>query len=470
MQLSVEKDSIAKLLRQGNTLKRKDKLEEAAAVYRRCLEIHPNSAWSHNNLGEVLYKLGDLNGAVCAYKKAIELNSNSAWFYNNLGESLYQQGKWDRAIKCFRNAINIKPDFDISYKNSGDCFYHKGWLEKAFQYYQKAIYLNQNSYDSLEKIGDLLAIKNQWDEAEKYYKISLLNPEFSLADRLIDLGKFMQKHSHFFKAVQLYCRGIQLNKNQKEKLPISIVNKGELSQIDLESNNQTIYTKIHPEITYSLAAAKTVHPTIHPLLSEQEKKSGNSSVVVIPGGSVWIDDPIGIAIASAKGNILIKHLFKDSHITTLPVKNLPPVLELDEPTAFLSIRKGQNYCHWMLDLLPKIDLLRKSGIDLKSIGKFIVSSPNERQFQKETLEALGIPLDRIVESLKYPYIKAKKLIVPSLIPKISSLLSMQKWACEFIKTEFINSELPQKLNISERIYISRKDASYRQVTNESEVE
>ncbi|GGA21534.1 tetratricopeptide repeat protein [Okeania sp. KiyG1] len=119
------KASIATLLKQGNTLKRQGKLEEAAAVYRRCIELNPTSAWSYNNLGEVLGKLGQLDEAVVAYRKAINLSPNSALFYNNLGESLFKQGNWDKAIKCYQNAINSKPDFYILYKNLGDAFTKK---------------------------------------------------------------------------------------------------------------------------------------------------------------------------------------------------------------------------------------------------------------------------------------------------------------------------------------------------------
>ncbi|GGA21541.1 glycosyltransferase 61 family protein [Okeania sp. KiyG1] len=337
--------------------------------------------------------------------------------------------------------------------------------------YKKAIELNKNSHDILEKIGDLLALKNQWDEAVDYYKIARLNPEFSLEERLIGLGKLKQEQGHLLQAVKLYSRAIQLKESESEpeNLPISIVNKGELCQIDLESNKQIIYTEIHPEITSSLEPPKTVHPLVHPLLSEQEKKSGNSSVVVIPGGSVWINNRVPIAIASEEGKILIKDVVRSPDITALPVNNLPPVLELDEPTAFLSVRKEYNYCHWVLDLLPKIGLLQKSGLDLKNISKFVVSSQSERPFQRETLEILGIPSEKIVESIKHPYIKAKTLIIPSLVPQLGRLVTMQGWACQFIKTEFTNSEVRQKLDVSDRIYISRKDAPSRQVINESDV-
>ncbi len=470
MQSLEKQDEVVHLLKQGNILKREGKLEEAAAVYRRCIEANPTSAWSYNNLGEVLEKLGDLDEAVAAYRKAISISPNSAWFYNNLGEAFFKQGNWDKAIKSYRLAININPDISSFYKNLGNAFYQKGMLEKAGRNYKKVIELNQNTWEISEKIGDLLALKHRWDEAMGYYDMAAsLNPEFSLEERFIRLGKIKRKEGNLSQEVRFYRQAIELNKTCREKLPIFIANKEELGKIAFKSNEGIVYSEIHPEITFSLPPPKTIYPTIHPHFSELEKKSGSSSVVVIPGGRAWINDSTAIAIASSEDEILIKDVFRGRDITTLPLKNLPQVLELDEPTAFLSVRWGHNYYHWMLDLVPKIGLLKESGLDLKSIGKFVVSSQSERPFQKETLETLGIPSERIIESTKYHYIKAKSLIVPSLFPKIGTLTTISKWACQYIKKEFLKLTFGQKLDASERIYISREDTKVRRVINESEV-
>ncbi|NER07936.1 MAG: glycosyltransferase family 61 protein, partial [Okeania sp. SIO3C4] len=128
-----------------------------------------------------------------------------------------------------------------------------------------------------------------------------------------------------------------------------------------------------------------------------------------------------------------------------------------------------NYYHWMLALLPKIGLLRESGINFKSIGKFVVSSQSERPFQRETLEILGIPSDRIVESLKYPYIKAKTLIVPKLFANMGEFGTIPKWGYEFIKKEFIKLGIQKNSEAFNGVYISRQDAPTRRVINESEV-
>lgn len=55
---------------------------------------------------------------------------------------------------------------------------------------------------------------------------------------------------------------------------------------------------------------------------------------------------------------------------------------------------GYNYCHWLIDWLPRLELLRQGGVNLKR-GK-IVLARNPTQFQIQTLAYMGIELDDVV--------------------------------------------------------------------------
>ncbi|NEP77106.1 MAG: tetratricopeptide repeat protein [Okeania sp. SIO3B3] len=471
----------------GDILERQGKLKKAIEVYQQGVLNLPKNAIlashlqvlkgkqtlseAYCNLADTFAQQGYLEEAIKAYHSSINLNPNSALFYNNLGEALYKKGDLDEAIRYYRVAVSINPNSYIFHKNLGDAFLGKGRIDKAIRIYEKVISLTKESYEAYEKLGDLLAIQQQWARAVDYYKMAeQLNPKFSMEEQFVHLGRIKQKQGKFYKAVSFYNQAIKLNENCRGKLPILIAKKEELGKIDVESNNQIVYTEIYPEKTFSLKPPTTVHSTIDEKFIEEKITSTISTMVIVPNGSVWINDAIAIAIADSKGEILIKDIFRGPNITVLPIENLPPVLKLDEPTAFLSVRCWEhNYYHWMLDLVPKIGLLKKSGIDIKNIGKFIVGSHSERPFQREILEILGIPKDKIVESKKHHYIHAKNLIIPCLLHNIAALGNISRWSCEWIKKEFINPEIRKKLDASERIYISRKDAPSRQVINESDV-
>ena len=56
----------------------------------------------------------------------------------------------------------------------------------------------------------------------------------------------------------------------------------------------------------------------------------------------------------------------------------------------LSGLAGHVYYHWLFDIIPRIELIRLSGIKLEEIDWFVVNNI-EKSFQRETLNWLGIP-------------------------------------------------------------------------------
>ena len=66
-------------------MKDQGKLAEAVASYRRALELNPDFAEAHNNLGTTLKDQGKLAEAVASYRRALELNPDFAEVHNNLG-------------------------------------------------------------------------------------------------------------------------------------------------------------------------------------------------------------------------------------------------------------------------------------------------------------------------------------------------------------------------------------------------
>jgi protein O-GlcNAc transferase len=54
---------------------------------------------------------GKLDEAVACYRRALELKPDYAEAHNNLGNALKDQGKLDEAVACYRRALELKPDF-----------------------------------------------------------------------------------------------------------------------------------------------------------------------------------------------------------------------------------------------------------------------------------------------------------------------------------------------------------------------
>jgi Glycosyltransferase 61 len=155
-----------------------------------------------------------------------------------------------------------------------------------------------------------------------------------------------------------------------------------------------------------------------------------------------------------------------THSRILNQDDVPPLAQIDGTVAVLAGLSGNTYYHWMIDVLPRFELLRRSGVDLAEIDWFLVNN-NRPGFQQETLDWLGIPAAKILPSDRHPHLQATQLIVPSFPGYLGW---SQPWALEFLRQEFLPLAKPKVGNpYPQKIYISRENTHYRRVLNESDV-
>ncbi|HQU85235.1 MAG TPA: tetratricopeptide repeat protein, partial [Pyrinomonadaceae bacterium] len=95
--------------------------ELAIKYYRTAINLDPNAANAHNNLGNLLAK--DENRLVEAeemYRTAIKLNPNDANSHNNLGILLAEdKSRWNEAETMYRTAIKLNPNDAMAHYNLG---------------------------------------------------------------------------------------------------------------------------------------------------------------------------------------------------------------------------------------------------------------------------------------------------------------------------------------------------------------
>ena len=95
---------------------RQDRLEEALEAYRLAVQLAPDSARYHNNLGNLHLRLQHYDDAVRAYEAALNLDSLYVRARYNLGLAHLHQQHFDRAFKALKAALAQQPeDADINY-------------------------------------------------------------------------------------------------------------------------------------------------------------------------------------------------------------------------------------------------------------------------------------------------------------------------------------------------------------------
>lgn len=158
-----------------------------------------------------------------------------------------------------------------------------------------------------------------------------------------------------------------------------------------------------------------------------------------------------------------KERHKEPHLHSLLSKpQLPPLRKTKETVAVLYIKDSGVYYHWMTDVLPKLKLMAASGI---KPDRYVINGQITAPFQYETLEHLGIPRNRIIESSDNLHLQASKLIVSGYTAGIRA-----KWTCQFLRKAFLSGELHKsKRERGKRLFISRRLASKRKLVNEEDV-
>ena len=155
------------------------RLEESEIIFKKVITLKPDYAEAHYNLGITLTKLGRLNEAEASYKKAIALKPDYTKAYNNLGIIMQELGRLDEAEISYRHAITLKPDYAEAHSNLGLVLKGLGRLDEAEISYRHAITLKPDYAEAHSNLGLVLKELGRLDEAEASYKKAItLKPDF----------------------------------------------------------------------------------------------------------------------------------------------------------------------------------------------------------------------------------------------------------------------------------------------------
>lgn len=453
----------------GNVLYREKHYRQAIAAYQKAIDLQPQAAEIYFILGECFNQIGDYTAAINNYQKAIEINPLSDKYYLSLGYNLYLNKDFNKAINCYQQALNINPNSGQAYFNLGLIMLNQGNWEVAITYYQNSLKFQLNTVEIYYNLAIAFARLNNLEAVIDCFRTVIkINPDLAKAN--FDIINIIQQENN-------------LNTKKLEFLEIMPVdtpqdfyeftNDWAKSHIDT-----TNYINIYPENTIDLKPPHTPDRDIHFSFRFTGKiQLPASFVAIIPNGRYWCNKTEAITATITDDNKILADIspefpilspgHPDKHPSKHSIFNLgklPPIHTINSNVAVLSGLFNNGYFHWLFDILPRIELLRHSGIDINEIDYFFL--PDRLQFQQETLNILGIPKHKIISPDNYPHIQATQLIVPSFP---GSVAWMPKWVCDFLKNTFLNQQNVLKSEKIERLYISRKYTANRRIINEDEI-
>jgi capsular polysaccharide biosynthesis protein len=143
---------------------------------------------------------------------------------------------------------------------------------------------------------------------------------------------------------------------------------------------------------------------------------------------------------------------------------LPQPRRLAGRTLYLVTPEAtDNFHHWLIDLLPRLGLVRRAGYDLSRFDHVIVNHAH-RSYQLSTLSHLGISADKIIEANETVFARCESLVVPSLKANHQTLPAAD---LTFLREAFLGPS--PAIARHRRIFLSRNDAAHRRLRNEADL-
>lgn len=227
---------------------------------------------------------------------------------------------------------------------------------------------------------------------------------------------------------------------------------------------------VHPAEMVTLRKPVGLERPVYPLFQQETTSIPPAYVAVLPEGRYWAGPTATGAIVSPD-NYLIWDVSMQYSIPG-HVHPICKLGEVDSPihiagtVAVLTFIWATNYFHWMFDVLPRIDLFRKSRVP---VDKYIINS-RLHPIQKQTLSMLGVLDHQLIEHQSGLHLKAEKLAVSAVEMYHLRPLAphfIPKEVCGFLRNEFLSKPRITPMGDGhERIYISRDDAKRRKIINE----
>ena len=157
-------------------------MDRSVQAYQQALEVAPDDAEIHNNMGVTLKEMGELDRSVQAYQQALEINPQYAEAHNNLGNVLKEMDRLDESVHAYQQALKINPQFVEGYYNIGVFFQEQRKVKESAQAYQKAIQIQPDYVEAHINLGVVLREQVRLKESiQAHQKAIQIQPDYEEA-------------------------------------------------------------------------------------------------------------------------------------------------------------------------------------------------------------------------------------------------------------------------------------------------
>lgn len=449
----------------AEALKQQGKPLEALATYKRATQLDPTNPAAYQQVGDIHLMKACFHDAVSAYQKAIDLGATNDWVFCNLGRAYIGLQQFADAIPCIRHAINSRPNFGIFHFTLGEALVGENQMQEALDAFSKATQLEPENFKYCCDLGELYTKCCRYAEAIPcFVEVIKIHPQHQAAYKPLGLALYKEGQ----------ITSDELRRFDDCVIPDRIIESlfdiRLVEQVGFDSDEfQYIATEAGESIVLTPRSITATLNAANGKCREQYLENAQASQVdlleIKNGRAYW--DGANPVVMTATGKIIRPVSNRNSQLVAGTSQN-HEVKHIEGVAVFISQRfaAGLNYFHWFFQDIVRLHLLEVAGIKFGDVDKFVFVQTG-KDFQQETLEILGIPASKVIQSINEPHISADRLLVPSQ----THVIGTGKWACKFLRDRFVGSqpEMSDEHRCSGKIYITRNSASIRRVVNEDEL-
>ncbi|KPK74563.1 MAG: hypothetical protein AMJ89_05980 [candidate division Zixibacteria bacterium SM23_73] len=132
--------------------------QEAIAMFKKQIQMNPNSAKAYNNLGMALSGVGEYEESQKQYEMSIKVDPYYFKAYSNLGGLLTQMGRYQEALKALKVAIQINPNYFEAHGNLALLYNRLGKPKEVIPFFQAYLKRNPKDYQRVQQLLEKMNI------------------------------------------------------------------------------------------------------------------------------------------------------------------------------------------------------------------------------------------------------------------------------------------------------------------------
>jgi len=516
----------------GLELQKKEHWREAVTHYQQAIDLLPDCAESHYQLGliwtklkrtdlaigyyQTAFKLAPDSFLICTalasamksqgmhadatstYKRSIELEPSNPAGYHYLGDILIMKGRNTEAVSAYQSAIELKTKNSWSYHNLGKALLRLSRPHEAIPHYRRAIQLHPVNGYFHSSLGEALQAGGLSAEAlDAYTRAIELEPEN--AEYHCTLGLFFNSENLWSEAIQCFVEALKCNPgylHSYRPLGFALHKNGDISDDDLErfdvleipdhvaeslfktNNIQTVGLESHEVQCLASEPGEEVNlspksiTSLADIQGKYEKEKFLEKIVIPEAHLLEVMD--GRAWGDGINSAVMTPSGRLIHTVSTRNSKLTAAVSQNHPIRKLEgttafLSHKSAYGNNYFHWLFN-DLARLHLLELAGIE---LSSIDTFVFAHTRKKFYQNALD----VLGIPASKVIQSIndphisaARLLVPSATHTVGSSKWACNFLRKHFLDSvSNVDTTNVSEKIYITRQGATYRRISNENEL-